>query len=163
MLRSAPLKATQAIDSVHNSDRQVPPSPVAKIASARAVQRHTGRRLGLAILAVFATAAHFVAVFGYRWVATQLPRSRYAGFGLRVVYEDGRGILRDVLTQCTQQGFTIARVATHKLERELGGVPGVAVSLEVQGQPRPEALTASLSDLPGVHDVSATDLSDDPE
>jgi putative Mg2+ transporter-C (MgtC) family protein len=118
---------------------------------------------GLAILAVFATAAHFVAVFGYRWVATKLPRSRYAGFGLRVVYEDGRGILRDVLTQCTQQGFTIARVATHKLERELGGVPAVAVSLEVQGQPRPEGLTASLSDLPGVHDVSATDLSDDPE
>jgi putative Mg2+ transporter-C (MgtC) family protein len=118
---------------------------------------------GLAILAIFATVAHFVAVFGYRWVATKLPRSRYTGFGLRVVYEDGRGTLRDVLAACTQQGFTIARVATHKLERELDGVPAVAVSLEVQGQPRPEALTASLSDLPGVHDVSATDLSDDSE
>lgn len=118
---------------------------------------------GLAILAVFATAAHFVAVFGYRWVATKLPRSRYAGFGLRVVYEDGRGILRSVLTECTRHGFTIVRVATHKLERELGGLPAVAVSLEVQGQPGADTLAASLSDLSGVHDVSATDLADDPE
>src|ERR1700761_9295581 len=47
---------------------------------------------GLALLALFATAAHFVAVFGYPWVATKLPRSRYVGFGLRVVYEDGRGV-----------------------------------------------------------------------
>ena len=112
---------------------------------------------GLAILALFATAAHFVAVFGYPWVATKLPRSRYVGFGLRVVYEDGRGVLREVLAACTGQGFTIAQVSTHKLEREVNGIAAVAVSLEVQGQPHPETLAASLSEIPGVSDVSATD------
>jgi putative Mg2+ transporter-C (MgtC) family protein len=118
---------------------------------------------GLAILAVFATAAHFVAVFGYHWVARKLPRSRYAGFGVRVVYEDGRGVLREVLAACTQQGFTIVRVATHKLERQISERPAVAVDLEVQGQPTAETLTASLSDLAGVEEVAAADLSDDPE
>ncbi|MGH3262269.1 MAG: MgtC/SapB family protein [Trebonia sp.] len=118
---------------------------------------------GLGILALFSTLAYFVTVSGYRWVAVKLPRSRYLGFGVRVVYADGRGILRRVLTACTDQGFTIVRVATHRLEAPIGDAPAVAVSLEVQGQPRPDALTASLSDLEGVHDVSTTDLTDDPD
>jgi putative Mg2+ transporter-C (MgtC) family protein len=118
---------------------------------------------GLVILALFATAAHFVAVFGYRWVATHLPRSRYAPFGLRIIYEDGRGILRDVLEHCTEQGFTIARVATNKLEREMAGRRLVAVNLEVQGQPRPSTLAASLSDLSGVEEVTALDPMADAE
>jgi putative Mg2+ transporter-C (MgtC) family protein len=118
---------------------------------------------GLAILAVFATAAHFVAVFGYHWVARHMPRSRYTGFGVRVVYEDGRGVLREVLAACTQQGFAIVRVATHKLERHIGDLPAVAVDLEVQGQPAAETLTASLHDLPGVDEVAAVDLTGDPD
>jgi putative Mg2+ transporter-C (MgtC) family protein len=118
---------------------------------------------GLAILAVFATAAHFIAVFGYRWVAIKLPRSRYGGFGVRVVYEDGRGILRDVLAACTSRGFTIVQVATHKLDGGIGGSPAVAVSLEVQGQGTHEQLAAALSEIGGVQDVSATDMAGDAE
>jgi putative Mg2+ transporter-C (MgtC) family protein len=118
---------------------------------------------GLAILALVGTVAHFIAVFAYPWLAARLPRSRYTGFGLRVVYEDGRGVLRDVLAECTTQGFSISRVATHKLERRIEGVPAVAVDLEVQGQPAADSLAASLSDLAGVQEVAATDLADDPE
>jgi putative Mg2+ transporter-C (MgtC) family protein len=113
---------------------------------------------GLAILALVSTLAYFVTVFLYRWVAIRLPRSAYSGFGMRVVYADGRGVLRDVLTACTDQGFTIARVATHRLEGEIEAAPAVAVTLEVFGQPHPETLAARLSDLPGVHEVTATDL-----
>src|SRR6201996_6100258 len=40
---------------------------------------------GLAILAVAATAGHFIAVFGYLHVARLLPRSRYTTFAVRVV------------------------------------------------------------------------------
>ena len=116
---------------------------------------------GLAILALVSALAYFITVFLYRWLADLLPRSKYTGFGLRVVYEDGRGILREVLAACTGQGFTIARVATHKLDRMAGDAPAVAVMLEVQGQPRPEALAAALSDLDGVHEVSASDFADD--
>lgn len=115
---------------------------------------------GLVILALVVTVGHFVAVFGYSWVARRLPRSRYVGFGLRVVYQDGRGILRHVLAECTDQGFSIARVATQKLEREVGGLSVVAVNLEVQGQPTPDSLAASLSDLDGVQEVTAADFAD---
>ena len=112
---------------------------------------------GLAILALVSTLAYFVTVFLYRWVAIRLPRSPYSGFAMRVVYADGRGILRDVLAACTEQGFSIARVTTHRLEGSVGDGPAVAVTLEVRGQPHPETLAARLSDLPGVHEVAASD------
>jgi hypothetical protein len=67
-----------------------------------------------------------------------------------------------VLAACTSQGFTIARVETHQLA-PIGDAPAVAVVLEVQGQPRPETLATSLSDLPGVHEVSATDFAQTPD
>jgi putative Mg2+ transporter-C (MgtC) family protein len=115
---------------------------------------------GLAILALVATLAYFLCSLLYPWVANRLPRSRYSSFGLRIVYADGRGILREVLALCTAQGFTIARVATHKLEGRSAQTPAVAVSLEVQGQPHPEALAASLADLAGVLEVTASDFAD---
>ncbi len=116
---------------------------------------------GLALLALVATAAHFVVVLGYPRVASALPRSRYVTFGVRVVYADGRGILRDVLGQATSAGYTISNVATHQLEHEVGGLDAIAVSLEVRGQPMVEPLTASLSDLPGVLEVSSSGLDSD--
>jgi putative Mg2+ transporter-C (MgtC) family protein len=115
---------------------------------------------GLAILALVSTLAYFVTVSMYRWVADLLPRSRYTAFGLRVVYADGHGILRDVLSTCTSQGFTIARVTTRTLDGRVADAPAVSVVLELQGQPPPEALTARLGDLPGVHEVSTTDFID---
>src|SRR5262245_31756109 len=113
---------------------------------------------GLAVLAVVATAIHFVVVFVFPWLAAALPRSRYLGYGLRVVYADGRGILRDVLAECTRKGFTIAQVGTRHLDHADGGVPAVAVTLEVQGQPSADPLAIALNDLPGVLEVTTTDL-----
>jgi putative Mg2+ transporter-C (MgtC) family protein len=113
---------------------------------------------GLAVLALVVTALHFVVVLVYPRLAAALPRSRYLGFGVRVVYEDGRGILRDILTASTRLGFAINQVTTRQLEREVGGVAAVAVTLEVQGQPTAEPLAAELSDLSGVLEVATTDL-----
>jgi putative Mg2+ transporter-C (MgtC) family protein len=113
---------------------------------------------GLVILALVATAGHFVVVFVYPPLARALPRSRYVGFAIHVVYEDGRGILRDVLRHCTEAGFTIAEVTTHRLEHEVAGADAVAVELEVQGQPFVEPLTTSLEDVSGVLEVSSRDL-----
>lgn len=111
---------------------------------------------GLALLACFATAAHFVVVFVYPWLAARLPRSRYVGFVLRVVYEDGRGVLRDILSQSTSLGFTIERVDTRQLD--IHGRQTVAVTMEVRGQPTVGQLTLELNDLDGVMEVSAADL-----
>jgi putative Mg2+ transporter-C (MgtC) family protein len=112
---------------------------------------------GLAILALISTFAYFLTIFGFREIATRLPRSPYTSFGMRIVYADGRGVLRDVLAACTDQGFTISRVATHRLEGKVNGEPAVAVDLEIAGQPHPETLAARLSDMAGVHEVSASD------
>jgi putative Mg2+ transporter-C (MgtC) family protein len=115
---------------------------------------------GLALLALFVTALHFIVVFGYRRAAQALPRSRYAGFGLRVVYEDGRGVLRDVLKQCTEAGFSIAEVSTHQLDHGVHDLPAVAVDLELHGQPRIDPVASALSDVPGVLEVAAKDLAE---
>jgi putative Mg2+ transporter-C (MgtC) family protein len=113
---------------------------------------------GLALLAIAVTIAYFVVAFLFPPVVAKLPRSRYLPFGLRVVYEDGQGILREVLQEATRLGYSIASVETHQLEHEIRGVPAVAVTLEVRGQPRHEPLTASLAEHRGVLEVTATDL-----
>lgn len=112
---------------------------------------------GLAILAVAVTAAHFVVVFVYPRLATALPRSRYLGLDVRVVYEDGRGILREILAESTRLGFSISRVETHRLEHTVSGRSVVAVTLELQGQPTARQLALGLSELDGVIDVSPSD------
>jgi putative Mg2+ transporter-C (MgtC) family protein len=113
---------------------------------------------GLVILALVATAGHFIVVFLYPSVVQRLPRSRYVGYGVRVVYEDGRGILRDVLAKATSLGYRISKVDTHQLDHEVRGVSAVAVRLEVQGQPTAEPLTVELSELGGVLEVESIDL-----
>jgi putative Mg2+ transporter-C (MgtC) family protein len=113
---------------------------------------------GLAILACAVTAAHFIVVFVYPRLAAALPRSRYVGFGLRVVYEDGRGILREILAVSTNLGFAISRIQTRQLDRELHGRQAVAVTLEVVGQPTARQLTIDLNELSGVLEVSTVDL-----
>jgi putative Mg2+ transporter-C (MgtC) family protein len=113
---------------------------------------------GLVILALAATVAHFVVVLVYPRLATSLPRSRYVGFGLRVVYADGRGILRQVLGESTRLGYAISSVETRQLEKDIDGVPAVAVTLEVQGQPVIAPLTAALENLNGVLEVATNDL-----
>jgi putative Mg2+ transporter-C (MgtC) family protein len=118
------------------------------------------RGAGLALLAVAVTAGHFIVVFLYPRLAAALPRSRYISFRVRVVYEDGRGILRQVLGQSTALGFAISRVDTRHLDHEVEGRPAVAVTLEVQGQPTVQQLTLDLNDLDGVLEVTTLDLAE---
>ena len=112
---------------------------------------------GMAFVALVATAGHFVVVLVYPKLLAALPRSRHIGFELRVVYEDGRGILRDILRESTRRGFAIVQVVTTQLERDVRGVSAVAVTLELQGQRTAGPLVLALSDLDGVLEVSTTD------
>ena len=117
---------------------------------------------GLALLACATTAGHFAVVFGYPALAARLPATRADDFAVRVVYEDGRGILRDVLGKSTRGGFAVQRVTTQQLEtRAVGGVPPVAVTLEVHGRDGVEGLVTTLDALPGVLEVTTTDLAGD--
>jgi putative Mg2+ transporter-C (MgtC) family protein len=112
---------------------------------------------GLTRLALLATGGHFVVVLVYPRLLAALPRSRHVGFGLRVVYEDGRGILRQILAESTRRGFAIVRVTTHQLEHDVRGVATVAVTLELRGQPSADRLAVAITDLGGVFEVATTD------
>jgi putative Mg2+ transporter-C (MgtC) family protein len=117
---------------------------------------------GLILLALVVTAAHFVIVLLYPEVAARLPSSRYLSFGLRVVYEDGRGILREIITASTGLGLAIHKLATQQIQGgRIEGVPAVAVTFEVRGRPNLEELTLALDKLDGVLGVEATDFADD--
>jgi len=115
---------------------------------------------GLGLLAVIATAGHFVTVLAFPWLAAHLPRSPYVGFGVRVVYEDGRGILRDILGHATDSGFRIHNVKTRQLEHQVAGRSAVAVTLDVAGQPSVDPLASELTEMDGVLEVVTTDLAD---
>jgi len=117
---------------------------------------------GLALLACAATAGHFAVVLGYPALAARLPASHAFDFAVRVVYEDGRGILREVLGESTRGGYAVQRVTTRQLEAHaVGGVAAVAVTLEVHGQPGVEHLVTTLDALPGVLEVTTTELGQD--
>src|ERR1700691_1993408 len=63
---------------------------------------------GLPVLALFVTALHFLVVFAFPLIVERLPKSRWTPSPLQVTYEDGRGILRDVLVACTQHDFAVS-------------------------------------------------------
>jgi putative Mg2+ transporter-C (MgtC) family protein len=113
---------------------------------------------GLAILAIVVTAGHFVVVFVYPSLVARLPRSRYAGFDLRVIYADGQGTLRDILAESTKLGYTIGRVQTRQLGQDMRGLTAVAVTLELYGQPTAESLATALTGYEGVLEVSSSEL-----
>jgi putative Mg2+ transporter-C (MgtC) family protein len=107
---------------------------------------------GLWLLAILATAGHFLVVFGFAPIAARLPRSRFAPSRLRVVYLDGRGALRDVLTACTGRGFTVAETSIDQEDPRT-----VILRLTVEGRGQVAELTAALSELDGVVAVSSDD------
>ena len=133
---------------------------------------------GLPILALVVTAGHFIVVFVFPFVVVSLPKSRWTPSWLRVSYEDGREILRDILIVCTGHDFAVSRV---RVERDSEDYPWgidrsdstieadpadiqsspkriVTVALEVQGTRSIAKLAAKLADIPGVISVNATDV-----
>jgi putative Mg2+ transporter-C (MgtC) family protein len=119
---------------------------------------------GLAVVAIAVTAGHFVVVFVFPALAARLPDSPHAGYGLRVVYEDGRGVLRQVIGESTRQGLAVHRLATQRIGAETaGGMDTVAVSLELRGKSATEALTLALEGLDGVLAVEAGEFTEESE
>ena len=62
---------------------------------------------GLAGLAAAVTALYFVALYGF---LRRLPKIGIGPSTVRVTYEDGCGVLRQVLEVCTSQRFNVSRV-----------------------------------------------------
>ncbi len=111
----------------------------------------------LPVLAIATTLAYFIVVYVLAPLARLLPASPYAPSAVRVVYADGRGILRKVLETCTSRDFKVADVNVERSED-----PGehVAVSLEVHGRGSVATLAADLGEIAGVHAVAAGDVNE---
>ena len=135
---------------------------------------------GLPVLAVATTIGHFVIMFVFPKLLYYLPRDRRTATRLRIAYQDGRGLLRAVLTVCTEFRFAVDRVDVERdsdspSEREEAGDladfegveaqpahKGVVIlNLRVKGKRPVSHLIGRLADIDGVVRVSG--LEDDAE
>jgi putative Mg2+ transporter-C (MgtC) family protein len=74
---------------------------------------------------------------------------------------DGRGIMRDVLAECTNRGFAIGRVSTDHLgSPSAGQAATIAATLEVEGRGSVNDLTGALDDLDRVFEVTTSDTNE---
>jgi len=113
----------------------------------------------LPLVAVATTVIYMIVAFGYPFLVRMLPRSRFAPSELRLVYLDGRGLLREALAQCSQRGFTISDL---EIKHDQNGARNghrrhVTVDLEVRGQGSITDLASELNELDGVVSVLAAD------
>ncbi|WP_239092105.1 MgtC/SapB family protein [Streptomyces sp. SID14478] len=113
---------------------------------------------GLPLLALAATACHFLVVRGYPWLTQRVPA--LAGerrSGLHLAYRVGSSVLTRVLEECTSRGFRVVEVRADRAEWEQRPErPGtLAVRLELEGGADVPALVAVLSELHGVLDVAS--------
>ena len=107
---------------------------------------------GLWLLGLWVTVAYFIVVLGYPPLLRLLTRSQPAMSLFRVTYDDGRGILRSILAQATQYGFTVHNVATQRqITRD--GRAVVDVDLVLAGKTPTRDLATGLSETDGVHRV----------
>jgi putative Mg2+ transporter-C (MgtC) family protein len=133
---------------------------------------------GLPVLAVAATLGYFIVVFAFPMLSSRLPDGRQQSRYVQVTYEDGRGLLREIVSTCTRRGWTVVELTTRRVEqapvdalvdsggavpRHAPGVRPVSVMLELRGSVDHEELVSDLSNLYGVLSVAASDFGPDSE
>jgi putative Mg2+ transporter-C (MgtC) family protein len=106
---------------------------------------------GLPVLAVAATAAHFLVTRGYPPLARAVAARRTDPPTLRLSYAEGHGVLRAALTACTERGFTVRDIDVTREALDDDGGRVAAVTLELAGRGDLGNLAGELAELPGVH------------
>ena len=132
---------------------------------------------GLPILAVATTAGHFAIMLAFpKLVARYMPQERRTVTRLRILYEDRRGRLRNILLACSELRFTIDQVEVERAgsgattreeaqdladlagtEAEAPGEGAVALTMQVKGKKPISDLVARLSETDGVIRVGTLD------
>ena len=133
---------------------------------------------GLPILAIAVTFGHFVVVFVFPSIERRLPKSRWAPSSLQISYQDGRGVLREVLECCTGSEFAVSRVQVERdPAQDVGAARGlgqdisspeaadwtpppkgiVTLRVEVRGAKSVARLAERLSEISGVTSVQVGD------
>ena len=114
---------------------------------------------GLLPLAVAATGLHFVAALVLTPLSRRLP-GLMAPKGLRLRYEDGHGVLREVLAVVDQLQLSASVVSSRP-----AGDPGrreVDLLLRVEGKTDLRTAAVQLSKVTGVIDVAQEQLAEEP-
>jgi len=112
---------------------------------------------GLPVLAAVGTAAYLVITVGFLPLGRLLP-SGASPSEVRVRYVDGRGVLRDVLAQVTEHGFTVSHLTTRPHPQTAAGSGDAAstlveVTLRVVGRRPASEMAMALTEIPGVDGV----------
>jgi len=138
---------------------------------------------GLPLLALLATAAYFAVSYAVRPLTHRLPSLRAVPATYRITYLQGTGLLRELLDQCTRDGFFVSELRTIAVtssdpeadpgldpdpddagrHRVGGGGPErtVEIALAVQGRGDADALTAHLAGVDGVLACRRSSLDDE--
>jgi putative Mg2+ transporter-C (MgtC) family protein len=115
---------------------------------------------GLPLLGVAGTAVHYLVTRGYRPLARWVTHAAGTPRPVVLSYTDGRGVLRTVLTVCTERGFSVAgmhvdREATEVVDPADPAAERVStVTLSLAGRGALAPLTGELSEIPGIRMVS---------
>lgn len=112
---------------------------------------------GLIVLALVVTGLHFVIVLGYTPLGRVIATHGKAERDYTITYEDGRGVLRDLLAACTARAWSttsMAIIAHQDTDRSDGGTRLVTVGLTISGRGAVDA----ASTLAAVHGVVRVDV-----
>ncbi|MEU3844412.1 MgtC/SapB family protein [Streptomyces sp. NPDC028635] len=109
---------------------------------------------GLLVLACAVTVAYLVVAFVFPVLARWLPRSPTETVLLRISYLDGRGLLRDIVSECTGAGFHVAGLRTAASLPTQTAPAQVGVLLELTGNGTREELVPRLSHREGITEVA---------
>jgi putative Mg2+ transporter-C (MgtC) family protein len=105
---------------------------------------------GLPLLAVGTTAGHFVIATGFPPLTRALVRRRAEIPVLRLDYFDGQGVLRNVLSTCTEQGWAVHGLEVDRESVSDEGHRVAHVTLTLAGRGELITLAAEIAQLPGV-------------
>ncbi|MGZ4508228.1 MAG: MgtC/SapB family protein [Blastococcus sp.] len=105
---------------------------------------------GLPVLAIGTTAGHFLISLGFPPLARTLVRRQGEVPILRLNYFDGQGVLRSVLSTCTEQGWAVHGVEVDREGMTDEGHRVASVTLTLAGRGDLAALAAEVAQLPGV-------------
>lgn len=114
---------------------------------------------GLVPLAVVATGLHFVSAILLTPLSRRLP-GMVAPQGLRLRYEDGHGVLREVLTVVDELQLSASVVSSRTVEGPEG--PEVELLLRLDGKTDLRTAAVQLSKVAGVRDVAQQQLEQEP-
>lgn len=111
----------------------------------------------LPVLACATTLIYLLVSAAYPEIKQMLPRSRSATSRVRLTYLDGKGVLRELLGRCSEQGFSVSDLIVERRGDGDGRGRTVTVRLEVRGAGSVPSLASELDTVDGVVNVRTAD------